>query len=142
MPVSGETIEFHMSADEFLDERDTFSCQKCTEDSTNTDSIEAMQDHKGQNNGCCQTAEIKSGFDLFVILFQDLRQVAWENISWDNRQHAVVREADTEAYEQKSGSKIQNIQWQSARQHLKPCIVYIDHFSEAKSDHEGKQCIL
>ena len=97
MSVSGETIEFHMSADEFLDERDTFSSQECTEDSADPYSIEAVQDHKGQNNGRCQTAEIKSGFDLFVILFQDLRQVAWENISRDDRQHAVVSKADTEA---------------------------------------------
>lgn len=47
MSVSGDAVEFYVSADELLDERDTFSGQECTEDSADPDSIEAVQDHKG-----------------------------------------------------------------------------------------------
>ena len=53
------TIKLNMFTDEFLNDGNCFSCQKCTEDSAYSDSIKSVKDCKGQNGCCCQTAEVK-----------------------------------------------------------------------------------
>ena len=55
----GQTVEFYMTADEALNDRDCFSGQECTEDGADPDAIKAMQDCKRQDDGRDQTAEIK-----------------------------------------------------------------------------------
>ena len=65
----GQTVEFYMTADEALNDRDCFSGQECTEDGADSNAIKAMQDRKRQDDGCGQTAEIKRSLDGFVILF-------------------------------------------------------------------------
>ena len=65
----GQTVEFYMTADEVLNDRDCFSGQEGTEDSADPDAIKAMQDRKRQEDGRGQTAEIKRSLDGFIILF-------------------------------------------------------------------------
>ena len=69
MFFSGQTVEFYMTADEALNDRDCFSGQECTEDGADSNAIKAMQDHKRQDDGRGQTAEIKRSLDGFIILF-------------------------------------------------------------------------
>ena len=64
---SGCTVKFHMVSDELLDDRYCFPGQKCAEDSADSDSVESMEDCKGEDYGGCQTAEIKGCLDDFVI---------------------------------------------------------------------------
>lgn len=64
---SGCTVKFHMASDELLDDRYCFPGQKCAEDSADSDSVESMEDCKGEDYGGCQTAEIKGCLDDFVI---------------------------------------------------------------------------
>ena len=42
----GQAVEFYMTADEALNDRDCFSGQKCTEDGADSKAIKAMQDRK------------------------------------------------------------------------------------------------
>ena len=63
----GQTVEFYMTADEALNDRDCFSGQECTEDAADS-TLKAMQT-KRQDDGRGQTAEIKRSLDGFVILF-------------------------------------------------------------------------
>lgn len=65
----GQTVEFYMTADEALNDRDCFSGQECTEDGADSNAIKAMQDRKRQDDGRGQTAEIKRSLDGFIILF-------------------------------------------------------------------------
>lgn len=58
-----------MASDELLDDRYCFPGQKCAEDSADSDSVESMEDCKGEDYGGCQTAEIKGCLDDFVIFF-------------------------------------------------------------------------
>ena len=69
---SGCTVKFHMASDELLDDRYCFPGQKCAEDSADSDSVESMEDCKGEDYGGCQTAEIKGCLDDFIILFYNL----------------------------------------------------------------------
>ena len=63
-----QTIEFYMTTDEVLNDRDCFSGQEGTEDSADPDAIKAMQDRKRQDDSCGQTTEIKRSLDGFIIL--------------------------------------------------------------------------
>lgn len=69
MFFSGQTVEFYMTADEALNDRDCFSGQECTEDGADSNAIKAMQDHKRQDDSRGQTAEIKRCLDGFIIPF-------------------------------------------------------------------------
>lgn len=42
----GQTVEFYMTADEALNDRDCFSGQEGTEDGADSNAIKAMQDRK------------------------------------------------------------------------------------------------
>ena len=53
-----------MFVEELLN-RETLSRYECAEDSTEADSVESVEDRKGQDNGGRQAGEIKSGFDDF-----------------------------------------------------------------------------
>ena len=66
------TIKLNMFTDEFLNDGNCPSCQKCTEDSAYSDFIKSVKDCKGQNDCCCQTAEVKSGFDHFIMFPEEL----------------------------------------------------------------------
>ena len=65
----GQTVEFYMTADEALNDRDCFSGQECTEYGAVSNDIKAIQYRKRQDDGRGQTAEIKRSLDGFVILF-------------------------------------------------------------------------
>ena len=65
---SSHAVKFHMFVEELLNKGNTFSCYECAEDSTEADSVESVEDRKGQDNGGRQAGEIKSGFDDFVFL--------------------------------------------------------------------------
>ena len=64
-----QTIEFYMTTDEVLNDRDCFSGQEGTEDGADPDAIKAMQDRKRQDDSRGQTTEIKRSLDGFIILF-------------------------------------------------------------------------
>ena len=137
--LSGHPVKFNMSADKFLDNGNAFSGHECAEDGADSDSIKFMKNCEGQDNGCCQAAEVKRGFDHFVVLFQNLRKVPRENVGRNNGKHAVVGEADAETHQKKSGDKIQDVQWQEIWQGVNPGIVNVEHFSKSDSDYKGEQ---
>ena len=64
-----QTVEFYMTADEVLNDRDCFSGQEGTEDGADPDAVKAMQDRKRQDDSRGQTTEIKRSLDGFIILF-------------------------------------------------------------------------
>ena len=64
---SSHAVKFHMFVEELLNKGNTFSCYECAEDSTEADSVESVEDRKGQDNGGRQAGEIKSGFDHFIM---------------------------------------------------------------------------
>ena len=64
---SSHAVKFHMSVEELLNKGNAFSCYECAEDSTEADSVESVEDRKGQDNGGCQAGEVKSSFDDFVF---------------------------------------------------------------------------
>ena len=102
-----------MFTDEFLNDGNCPSCQKCTEDSAYSDSIKSVKDCKGQ--------------------------ITWENICRNDWKHAVVGEADAKTHQKKTCEKIQNIQRLCIWQMLNPEIVYINHFTEPNANYKGKQ---
>lgn len=128
-----------MISNEFLNQRYGSSRHKSTEESSDADSIKMVKDYKGQDYGRCQTGEIKGCLDLVILFMQKFRQIPRKNIGRDNRQQAVVGEADAEAHQKKSGEKADHIQRQNIWQQGNPGIVYIDHFSESDADNKRKQ---
>ena len=128
-----------MISNEFLNQRYGSSRHKSTEESSDADSIKMVKDYKGQDYGRCQTGEIKGCLDLVILFMQKFRQIPRKNIGRDNRQQAVVGEADAEAHQKKSGEKADHIQQQNIWQQGNPGIVYIDHFSESDADNKRKQ---
>ena len=113
---------------------------KSTEESSDADSVKMVKDYKGQDYGRCQTGEIKGCLDLVILFMQKFRQIPRKNIGRDNRQQAVVGEADAEAHQKKSGEKADHIQRQNIWQQGNPGIVYIDHFSESDADNK-RRCV-
>ena len=137
--LSRQPIKLYMFTYKLLNNRNCFSSQKCAKDCADSDPIKSVENYQWQNNCCRQTAQIKASFDQFIFLFQDFRQVPWKNICRNNRKHAVVGKADTEAHQEKSYDKVKHIQWQRVWQCLNPDVVNIDHFSKYDSYHERKQ---
>ena len=68
---------------------------------------------RDEDYGRCQTGEIKGCLDLVILFMQKFRQIPRKNIGRDNRQQAVVGEADAEAHQKKSGEKADHIQRQN-----------------------------
>ena len=98
-----------MISNEFLNQRYGSSRHKSTEESSDADSVKMVKDYKGQDYGRCQTGEIKGCLDLVILFMQKFRQIPRKNIGRDNRQQAVVGEADAEAHQKKSGEKADHL---------------------------------
>ena len=128
-----------MISNEFLNQRYGSSRHKSTEESSDADSVKMVKDYKGQDYGRCQTGEIKGCLDLVILFMQKFRQIPRKNIGRDNRQQAVVGEADAKTHQKKTCEKIQNIQRLCIWQMLNPEIVYINHFTEPNANYKGKQ---
>ena len=118
-----QTVKFYMISNEFLNQRYGSSRHKSTEESSDADSVKMVKDYKGQDYGRCQTGEIKGCLDLVILFMQKFRQLPRKNIGRDNRQQAVVGEADAEAHQKKSGEKADHIQRQNIWQQGNPGIV-------------------
>ena len=87
-----------MISNEFLNQRYGASRHKSTEESSDADSVKMVKDQKGKKYGRCQTGEVERCLDPVVLFVQQFRQIARKNIGRDNRQQAVVGEADAEAH--------------------------------------------
>lgn len=70
--LSGCTVEFYVASEKILDDGNCFPGQECTEDSTDSDAVESVEDCKGKNHGSCQTGEIKGCLYDFIVLFYNL----------------------------------------------------------------------
>ena len=72
----GQTVKFHMISNKFLNQSNSSSCHKGTEESTDADSIKMMKDQKGKKYGRCQTGEVERCLDPVVLFVQQFRQIA------------------------------------------------------------------
>ena len=71
----GQTVKFHMISNKFLNQSNSSSCHKGTEESTDADSIKMMKDQKGKKYGHCQTGEVERCLDPVVLFVQQFRQI-------------------------------------------------------------------
>lgn len=74
--LGGQTVKFHMISNKFLNQSNSSSCHKGTEESTDADSIKMMKDQKGKKYGHCQTGEVERCLDPVVLFVQQFRQIA------------------------------------------------------------------
>ena len=138
-PIPSYPIKLDMFIEEFFDDGNAFAGEEGTEDGANADAVESVEDGEGQDDRGWQAAEVEGGLDHLVFFSCDLGEIAGESIRWDDGQHAVVGQADTEADQDESCDEIQAVHRQGIRQRLKPCVVDVDHFTESQSDYERKE---
>lgn len=130
-PIPGHPIKLRVFIEEFFDDGNAFAGEECAEDGADADAVESVEDGEGKDDCRWQTAEVEGGFDYLVFLSRDLGEVAREGVRWDDGQHAVICQADTEADQDESCDKVQGMKNQGVWQRLKPYVVDIDHFTES-----------
>lgn len=108
-PIPSHSIKLDMLIEEFFDDGNAFAGEEGTEDGANADAVESVEDGEGEDDRRWQAAEVEGGLDHLVFFSCDLGEIAGKSIRWDDGEHAVVCQADTEADQDEACDEIQTV---------------------------------
>ena len=97
---------------------------------------QAEEGHAGGNK---KAGYVKSNLDFGVRLFNDLGEISWKQVCWDDREFAAVGKGDTEAEYQVACHKVKYPKGNGKRQSIDPDLMDIDHFSESETCYKAEQ---
>ena len=95
----------------------------------------AEEGHAGGNK---KTGYVKGDLDFGIRLFNNLGEISWEQVGWDDRELAAVRKGDTEAEDQIACHKVEHPKGNGKWQCVDPDLMNIYHFSKGKTGYETK----
>ena len=96
----------------------------------------AEEGHAGGNK---KTGYVKGDLDFGIRLFNDLGEVSWKQVGWDDRKFAAVGKGDTEAEDQVACHKVEYPEGNGKRQGVDPDLMNIYHFSESETGYKAEQ---
>ena len=121
------------------DHSNHFSHGKCSQDCTNSKSVQMSEDDTGHQCSHCKADNIEADLDSGILYFCDICQFPRKQICRDNRQTSAVGECDSYAQKQVADNKIKYPVTNSCWQDINPHFMYIKHLTECKSNNKTKK---
>ena len=120
------------------DHADDLTHCKCGKDCSDSKTFDMTEEEEGQSSCHGEAGYVKGDLDFGIRLFNDLGEISWEQVGWDDREFAAVGKGDTEAEDQIACHKVEHPKGNGKRQCVDPDLMNIYHFSKGKTGYETK----